>query len=310
MRRLPPLNAVRAFECVARHGSLTKAAAEMSVTHGALSRQVALLEDWLGRPLFIRTPSSALVPTETGRRFGAELTGLLDRLSALAAAAQESGATEIVVTAAPTFTMHWLIPRMSRFQRMYPEVTIKLATSAQPAQLHGGGSEVVIHSVRTEQDRVSCVPFMDDHYIPICHVDLLEGAGQPDVRWLLRQTLLTYAPWPESWSLWSDAAQFGQLKGARVQQFEQMFLARQAALEGMGVAVLPVAVVLDDLVQGKLAAPFAMRGARHRPWLACHLNTDGVNPLVSRFLDWLQAEAADFEKAARACLEGPAAAAP
>jgi LysR family transcriptional regulator, glycine cleavage system transcriptional activator len=301
MRRLPPLNAARAFEAVARLGSLTRASAELHVTHGALSRQVALLEQWAGQPLFIRTPSSTLVPTEVGRRYGQELTALLDQLAAISVAATETAGKVITVTAAPTFTMHWLIPRMSAYQRAHPDVTVKLATSSHPAQLHEGGSDIVIHSVRVKQDRVSCLPFMDDYYVPVCHADLIEKVGCPDASWLESQTLLSYGSWPDSWELWAEATGIGALPQGRRQQFEQMFLSRQAVLEGLGVAILPIAVVLDDIVQGKLAVPLQLRGARHQPWLACYHQARAADPVVAGFLEWLQVQARDFQHAAGAC---------
>ncbi|CAN7699181.1 LysR substrate-binding domain-containing protein [Variovorax sp. OV084] len=303
MRKLPSLNAVRAFEAVVRHGSLTKAAEELHVTHGALSRQVALIEDWVGRPLFIRTPSSQLIPTEAGRRYGRELTGLLDRLATLSAAAREDVGSVISIMAAPTFAMNWLIPRMTGFQRRHTEVSVKLATSTKPAHLQDGDSDIVIHSVRAKQDRVTCVSFMDDYYVPICHVDLLEDRPAGDEDWLKRQVLISYASWPDSWEVWLPQSGVAGALGARRQQFEQMFFGRQAALEGMGVAILPLAVVLDDMVQGRLTAPFGLRHSRHRPWLACFLASRATDPLITAFIDWLREAGHDFELSAGACVD-------
>ncbi|MFL9943828.1 LysR substrate-binding domain-containing protein [Paraburkholderia graminis] len=303
MRKLPPLNAVRAFEAVLRHGSLTRAAEELHVTHGALSRQVASLEEWVGRPLFVRTPSSALVSTEAGRRYGQALTVLLDRLATVSEATRQNAVNAIAVTAAPTFTMNWLIPRISAFYGKYPDVVVKLSTSVQPAQLRDGESDIVIHSVSVPQERVDCMAFMDDYYLPICHVDLLQGAGEADGEWLSGQTLLAYASWPDSWEIWARNAGVAIRENARMQRFEHMFLARQAVLEGLGVGILPLAVVLDDIVQGRLMAPFQLDNARHRSWQACHLQYASENPLIASFLEWLRLEGRNFERAACCCVD-------
>jgi LysR family glycine cleavage system transcriptional activator len=286
-----------------RHGSLTKAAEELHVTHGAVSRQVALMEDWVGRPLFVRTPSSQLVPTEVGLRYGHELTGVLNRLEKVSAVARKDVGSGITVTAAPTFAMNWLIPRMTGFQRRHAEVSIKLITSTRPAHLQEGESDVVIHSVRAVQDHVTSIAFMDDYYVPICHVDLLEDQLAGDQEWLQRQTFLSYAAWPDSWEAWLQQAAMSGLQEGKQQQFEQMFFARQAALEGMGVAILPWAVVLDDVVQGRLTLPFRMRHFLHRPWLACFLDSSATDGLVMAFVDWLREAGRDFQLAAGACID-------
>ncbi|HEX4326523.1 MAG TPA: LysR family transcriptional regulator, partial [Burkholderiales bacterium] len=109
MRKLPPLNAVRSFEAAARHVSFTKAAAELNVTHGAVSRQVALLEQWLGVALFRRS-ASQLALTEAGRAYLAEVSGVLDRLAVASIhVSQQATPAAITVSAPPTFTMRWLI---------------------------------------------------------------------------------------------------------------------------------------------------------------------------------------------------------
>jgi LysR family glycine cleavage system transcriptional activator len=137
-RRIPPLNAVRACEAAGRHASLTKAAAELGVTHGAASRQVAQLEAWLGTPLFLRRPAQ-LVLTETGRGYLAEVTAALDRI-ALASlhVIDQAAPSALHVNAPPTFAMRWLSPRMSGFQRRHPGVEVRMTTSLAPVAFAGG----------------------------------------------------------------------------------------------------------------------------------------------------------------------------
>jgi len=117
MRKLPPLNAVRAFEAAARHISFTKAAKELFVTHGAVSKQVASLETWLGTALFNRAQSQ-LSLTEAGKTFLAAVTPALDRIAITSMQLLEhTEPTALRISAPPTFTMRWLIPRISAFQK-------------------------------------------------------------------------------------------------------------------------------------------------------------------------------------------------
>jgi LysR family transcriptional regulator, glycine cleavage system transcriptional activator len=141
-RRLPPLNAVRAFEVAGRHVSFTKAAVELSVTHGAVSRQVALLEEWLGTPLFLRSPAQ-LTLTQAGRSYLAEVTAALDRIAIASLHVVEQAAPSALhISAPPTFTMRWLIPRMSAFQRRRPDADIRLTTSLAPVNFKENAYDV------------------------------------------------------------------------------------------------------------------------------------------------------------------------
>jgi LysR family glycine cleavage system transcriptional activator len=135
MRKLPPLNAVRAFEAAARHVSFTKAADELRVTHGAISRQVAMLEGWFGVKLFRRAPSQ-LTLTPAGHIYYREVTAVLDRLALASMNLKQQGATPVLrISAPPTFTMRWLIRRISSFQRLRPDVEPRLTTSIAPLNI-------------------------------------------------------------------------------------------------------------------------------------------------------------------------------
>src|ERR1700756_3781602 len=129
MRTLPPLNTLKAFEAAARHLSFTLAGAELFVTHGAVSRQVQALEDWLGAKLFRRL-NRRLELTEAGQRYLSEVGPLLDRLARVSTQLRDERRVRILrVNALPTFAIRWLIPRLSSFQRLHPYLEIRLSTS-------------------------------------------------------------------------------------------------------------------------------------------------------------------------------------
>ena len=128
-RRLPPLNALRAFEAAARHASFTRAAEELHVTHGAISRQVQALEAWLDQPLFERH-NRRVVLTEAGAAYLAEIGAALDRIALATARQVERSERRLLrVNALATFTLRWLIPRLSAFQLAHPATEVRLTTA-------------------------------------------------------------------------------------------------------------------------------------------------------------------------------------
>ena len=143
--RLPPLNAIKAFEAAARLGSFTRAAEELNVTHGAISRQIHLLEDWLGIQLFLRTSRNAVL-TQTGKDLLAEAGPALDRVAIVCQRLQNRvPATAVLrLSALPTFAMRWLIPRLPEFQRDHPGLDLQIVTASTPAKQFGMDVDAVI----------------------------------------------------------------------------------------------------------------------------------------------------------------------
>lgn len=296
MRKLPPLNAVRAFEVAARHVSFTKAAAELNVTHGAVSRQVALLEDWLGTSLFHRS-SSQLTLTEGGRSYLGEVTPVLDRLAVASMYMMQQAAPKALrVNAPPTFTMRWLIARMSVFQRKHPDVEIRLTTSLSPVNFQENAYDVAIRGGHAPLDDCSSIPFMTEIIAPVCHIDLLEKMPLQQPEELQGHALIGYATEPYSWSDWLVAAQVPDLKPASTLKFEQMYFALQAASEGLGVVLVPLFLVIDDIVAGRLCAPLGPLGVKRRNYYANNALGPKVDPVTKSFCDWLQQEGRDTEQ--------------
>ena len=297
MRKLPPLNAVKAFEAAARHVSFTKAAEELHVTHGAVSRHVSLLEDWLGSALF-RRGASQVGLTESGRAYAQELTSLLDRLSVVTAQIKEKSApSAISVSAPPTFTMRWLIPRLSIFQRKRPGVEVRLTTSLAPVHFQENNYDIAIRGAMEPLTGCRSIPFMTETIVPICHSDFMESGGLREPADLARHTLIRYSTEPYAWPTWFEAAGLPEITGASTLHFEQMYFALQAAAEGLGVVLVPLFLVADDIVAGKLCAPFGLDGAMHRRYYANTSPTSVHNPLIAEFCNWLAEEGRSTEQA-------------
>jgi len=253
--RLPPLNAIKAFEAAARLGSFTRAAEELGVTHGAVSRQIRVLEDWLGSRLFLRTSRNA-VPTQAGAELLAEAGPILDHLAAASQRLQNRApaAGRLRVSALPTFAMRWLIPRLPEFQRDHPNLELLIVTASTPAEQFHMDADAVISGPSRQSGWVG-ERFLGEVYLPLLSPNLMREHPLRAPTDLARHTLLHAATRREMWPRWLVAADLPELKPGRDQVFEHFYFAIQAALEGLGVIMGPVALVSDELRSGRLMAP-------------------------------------------------------
>lgn len=296
MRKLPPLNSVRAFEAAARHVSFTRAARELFVTHGAISKQVAVLESWLGTPLFNRSQSQ-LSLTEAGQTFLAAVTPALDRIAVTSLQLlEQTEPSSLRVSAPPTFTMRWLIPRISAFQRKHAGVEIKLTTSTASVNFDQRIYDIAIRGAHQPLPGLMSQPFMTEIIVPICHPDLLEPGELRSPAGLARQTLISYETEPLKWDEWLKAAGVSGLRLSNGLHFEQMYFALQAAAEGLGVVLVPLFLVADDIIANRLCAPFGMLAARQRQYYASSSLAHSGSPEIKSFSEWLINEGRDTEK--------------
>ena len=252
--RLPPLNAIKAFEAAARLGSFTRAAEELGVTHGAVSRQIRLLEDWLGSRLFLRTSRNA-VPTQAGAELLAEAGPMLDRLAGVSQRLQNRAPATgtLRVSALPTFAMRWLIPRLPELQRDHPNLELRIVTASTPAEQFRMDVDAVISGPSRQTGWVG-KRFLGEAYLPLLSPNLMRECPLRASADLARHTLLHAATRREMWLRWLAAADVPELKPGREQVFEHFYFAIQAALEGLGVIMGPVALVSDELRSGRLVA--------------------------------------------------------
>jgi len=273
--------------------SFTKAASELSVTHGAVSRQVALLERWLGTSLFRRT-ASQLALTEAGRSYLSEVTPTLDRLAVASMHVRDQIAPKSLrINAPPTFTMRWLIPRLSAFQRKRPDVQVSLTTSMAPVNFAEHGYDVAIQGAVEPLPGCISLPFLTEMIIPVCHVDLVDSGKLRAPQDLAEQTLISFATEPYAWSDWLQAAGVPDLKSAGSLKFEQMYFALQAAAEGLGIVLVPLFLAIDDIITGRLCTPFGLLAAKQRRYF---VNAPRSAPIVDSFGEWLLQEGRDTEK--------------
>jgi len=285
--RLPPLNAIKAFEAAARLGSFTRAAAELNVTHGAVSRQIRLLEDWLGTRLFLRTSRNA-VPTEAGTELLAEAGPMLDRLAVVSQRLQNHApAAEVLrVSALPTFAMRWLIPRLPEFQSQYPGVELQIFTASTSAEQFRMDVDAVITGPSRQSGWVG-ERFLGEVRLPVLSPDLMKKCCLRTPADLERHTLLHAATLRDAWPRWLAAAGVPNLKPARDQVFEHFYFAIQAALEGLGVLMGPVALISAELREGRLLAPIRAPLLKTRGYFFYVLEARRNTPALTALRNWL-----------------------
>lgn len=291
-KRLPPLNALKAFEAAARLGSFSGAADALHVTHGAISRQIRNLEDWLGVPVFERAGRRVKLTAE-GRDY---LNAVQSAFDAIAGATQRLTETRtrrrIAIDALPTFTMRWLLPRLARFQ-LHSEVELRIVTSDRPLAGAADGFDVAIR--RGPENWPGCVAqeFLVEHDIPVCSPALLKRLPLKNIADLARHTLLYSDTRPEAWDRWLAAAGAPDLKIASRQQFDHFYLTLQAAVDGLGVALGPRPIIDDELAAGRLVAPLPGPMVRSRAYWWVMPNSRSGDPVLRAFCDWLIQEAGD-----------------
>ena len=174
LRRLPPLNAVRAFEAVARNGSVTRAARELSVTQGAVSRHVGTLEEWLGAKLFVRTQRGVTLTRRKGpptfARCAAHSTRSTTRRASCSKVPDES---LLRLKLPPTFAIRWLVPRLARFHALHPRIDVQITTSHERADFDREDIDACIHSEREPPAGPGFRRLVGEVLLPVCSPRLL-----------------------------------------------------------------------------------------------------------------------------------------
>jgi len=287
-RRLPPLNSLRAFEAAARLGSFTLAADELCVTHGAISRHVQQLEAWLGRPLFERH-NRRVELTDPGRAYLAEVGASFDRI-ALATAQHFGHAQQRVlrVSAPATFSLRWLVPKLSSFQVAHPAIEVRLSTSNEPIDKLRDKVDLIVRGGPQAVDGYVAEEFLSEVRLPVCAPKLLEGRPLHTPADLAGFTLLHAATYPGMWPEWLAAAGQPNLVPRHSLTLEHFYLTLQGALDGLGVAMGPIALVADDIAEGRLVQPFsepALPPWRYFTYVASARANDEA---VRAFKDWLK----------------------
>jgi LysR family glycine cleavage system transcriptional activator len=290
-RRLPPLNALRAFEAAARHESFSAAAEELSVTHGAVSHQVKALEEWLGMPLFERR-TRAVRLTDAGGAYLPVIEGAFNQIhGATAGLVRARGDAPLHVTTTPAFAVRWLAPRLGRLWRDHPDLDLRLHEVPWMTEVEPGSAEadLVVRIGPGARPGLESIPLMPGTVTPMCSPRLLaDGPPVERPEDLLAHRLLhgfSYGPWQD----WFARAGIEDADVGHGPIFDDTNLAYSAALAGQGVGLLHTALTGDEIAAGQLVRLFVMGSQDDMGYFIVHPKATGREPRVARFRDWLLA---------------------
>lgn len=290
-RNLPPLKAMVAFEAVARIGSVTGAADELGVTHSAVSKQLSVLEGWLGVPLFASNRRQML-PTAAATQLATATGAALDLMaSAIGTMAPETPAEVLRVIAPATFAMRWLIPRLSTFQAQAGNVDVLVRPTHTTENWADIPFDVVIRRGDALPSDLRAVSLFREEITLVAREDVAERVGEGPLQ-LGGSRLLEAVTRPGELSRWLIAAGLSPDHAAGAMRFGHFYIALEAALAGQGLLAAPLEVVADLLARGELVEPFPdlrIAGPDYR------LGYDAAGPrapLAAAFADWLLHEAA------------------
>lgn len=292
-RRLPSTQALQCFEAAARHQSYTRAAQELSLTQGAVSRQVAALEDLVGVALFKRT-QHGMVLTAAGADYARQVTQRLDGLErdTLDLRGRQGEGDRVSIVSVPTFASRWLIPRLPDLARLQPQLQVHIEARSRPflfsdlqveAALFAGTPEQVRQWAGTQADRL-----FDEEVLPVCSPALLRGGRPLPPRALADMPLLQQSTRPEAWRQWFDAQGVDAEHALAGPRYELFSMQASAAEAGLGVALMPTLLVQEELDAGRLAVACNRPLSGMRAYYLVRPDAQ-ERPALTVFRDWLLA---------------------
>lgn len=254
-RKIPSNSALMAFEASARHGSFARAADELALTEGAISRQIGRLEEFLGVTLFERVGNRVrLLPN--GERYALQVRETLDRLErdSQYLMGQPSGGASLDIAILPTFAIRWLIPRLKPFQERHPNITLHLAERMEPFVLAGSGFDAAIHFDHPAWTGMRTNRLLHEKLVPVCNPALLHG-GEGTVS-LDELPRLHRRQNPDAWQRYAQETGIALTHPAVGARYDLHSMQIEAALAGLGVALVPRLYIETELAEGRLVAPW------------------------------------------------------
>lgn len=249
-RRIPSLNALRAFEAAGRLGRMKLAAGELCVTHGAISKQIQHLEAWLGVVLF-DGPKNAPKLTDVGSALLPALTAAFDQLELAISQIADTEEGTLDVSCPGTFTMRWLIPRLHHFNAQYPAIDVRLNSSGTSSAPIRENVDVALRvGCAPWPQGVEVIPLFNEKFGPVQAPSIHLTPGEP---WNV--SLLHTVSRRSAWSDWSARSGI-KASGEGSAEYEHFYFMLEAAIAGLGVSVAPWPLVAEDILAGRLIAPF------------------------------------------------------
>lgn len=282
--RMPPLNALRAFEAAARLSSFSKAGDELSVTHAAVSHQIRQLEEWFGRPLFKRQ-GRGIVLTNAGRQLSGVATEAFAAISEKATRLQRTNASEsIVVGCVGSVASRWLVPALPEFSRKEPNHYVELFYVQEPEYLRDEGYDVLISFAPDPSADVCCTKLFSRRSCPVASPEYIKRHGPLDTPQLIAKAAMLHDATRDDWTRWLERAQVQSHRAAKGPVFVDFNMLATAVIAGQGVALCPVEVFRNEIDKGELVvlSDLAIRDDENYYIITSSVPTRAVK----RFSDW------------------------
>lgn len=289
-RKLPPLNALPCFEAAARHLNFSRAADELNVTPGAISRAIKHLEDQLDVPLFERATRSVRL-TVVGERYARAVREALDQLATATAAAttRHSNAT-LNVTTSDGFAGRWLVPRLYRFHRAHNDIDVRVSTTGRLTNFLGDGIDIAIRYGSGNYPGFTAEFLTGEEVFPVCSPRLLKGARPLRKPQDLKHHTLIHDSFPIDWATWLASAKVKGVDPHSGLTFDSATFAVESAVQGEGVVLGRTMLVAADLAAGRLVRPFAHALKSVSSFYVVYPPDAIRQRKVKAFRDWLFAE--------------------
>lgn len=288
---MPPLNYLRPFEATARLGSTVRAAEELGVTHSAVSRQIKLLEQWLDRKLFFRD-SGRLLLTPKGREYHTAVSHILNLLDRATGSITNEGKEEQIIRihSSSAFVSRWLIPRIDRFYRKFPNLDIWICDFSRNDQLTSDLCDVAVSTVPGYWPDMETIPLMPDLIFPVCNTERASRIHE-DAALFEHKFLCSTDPFAD-WDNWLSKIGFSAHQQKREALIADLDLVLQYAASGHGVALARGQLVMDDLNSQKLARPLQYATKVDEAYWLIRPKYGRIKAAVRSFTGWLREEAA------------------
>jgi LysR family glycine cleavage system transcriptional activator len=291
-RKIPSTLALEMFDSSARHQSFTKAADEMSVTQSAVCRQIAGLEDFLGLKLFRRT-KRGVVLTEAGANYSRQVRARLDEVERdafeLMATGGHGGTLELGVV--PTFATKWLLPRLTSFLRGHPDVTVNLTPRTRPFLFAETNLDAAIYAGKSNWPGTEGFFLMRESLVAVGSPKLVAPRRTIAAKDVVRYTLLQQTTRPYAWRAWFSSLGMqaeNDLAGPRLELFSML---TEAAIQGMGIALIPRFLIEDELRRGLLLVLVKHEFLSDRSYYLIYPEQKSERPVLRTFQAWLEEQA-------------------
>lgn len=288
-RRLPPLNPLRAFEATARHGSLSKAAGELNVTHGAVSHQLAALEQALDVTLFERLGRRLKLTPEGAELLPAVSTAFEGIAAATARVTRPVSSGTLAISCVPALLSFWLIPRLGSFFQQYPGIGLTLSASNDPDDLRSADVDICVLYGDGSWKDCWLKRWSGLELFPVASPALVSGRPIRSIRDLADHVIL-HADDGREWHTWLAAAEALDLRPTREHHLSDARLSIEAAMHGHGVALGDTVTASSLMARGQLVSLFNLSvPAVDAFYVACRHDLRAA-PIVRAFIDWMFAE--------------------